>query len=537
MVKTIKQRIKAIICIILIIISIIIIKINKEKENVVAKVKEETSKESVVEISRGSKIYLENSNTEIEKNKTEEKKNIEENKKEENKETKEKKEIKTDEKSNNINLDTKDINPPDNVENIETKLIENTVIISFSRPKDNGSSYTYVVEKGEKSEKLNFYSESGVYGYSYKISNSKEDIADEKVNKLDDLPLVLEDIDFSKDYFLHIRTTDENQNFSENKTFKIDLPSKGVKIDYIDINTNETLMASETITGMINDTYNASNIAKEIPEYTLVKIDGIQEGKLEKEKINVKYEYAKKANLTIKYIDEKTNKEIIPSKIIEGYIGEEITINKPEINGYILANNNISKIKINSEEQYISILYNKVGNITISYINELTNEKLCQDDIKTLSFGSNYTVNPKEFENYEISKTPENETGILDKENITISYYYKPKFVINLKYVDIETDKVIFEEKLYTIKNKKIKYKLKEIEGYKLIYDFDNEEESVIDEIIKSLGKEAKQNINNSLKDDSLTTDEKKNIKSEYEIVMNCDDSDYIIYYKKTKEV
>ena len=280
MVKTIKQRIKAIICIILIIISIIIIKINKEKENVVAKVKEETSKESVVEISRGSKIYLENSNTEIEKNKTEEKKNIEENKKEENKETKEKKEIKTDEKSNNINLDTKDINPPDNVENIETKLIENTVIISFSRPKDNGSSYTYVVEKGEKSEKLNFYSESGVYGYSYKISNSKEDIADEKVNKLDDLPLVLEDIDFSKDYFLHIRTTDENQNFSENKTFKIDLPSKGVKIDYIDINTNETLMASETITGMINDTYNASNIAKEIPEYTLVKIDGIQEGKL-----------------------------------------------------------------------------------------------------------------------------------------------------------------------------------------------------------------------------------------------------------------
>ena len=70
-----------------------------------------------------------------------------------------------------------------------------------------------------------------------------------------------------------------------------------------------------------------------------------------------------------------------------------------------------------------------------------------------------------------------------------------------------------------------------------MIYDFDNEEESVIDEIIKSLGKEAKQNINNSLKDDSLTTDEKKNIKSEYEIVMNCDDSDYIIYYKKTKEV
>ena len=56
MVKAIKQRIKAIICIILIIISIIIIKINKEKETVVAKVKEETSKESVVEIIKYKRI-------------------------------------------------------------------------------------------------------------------------------------------------------------------------------------------------------------------------------------------------------------------------------------------------------------------------------------------------------------------------------------------------------------------------------------------------------------------------------------------------
>ena len=286
MVKFLKQRIKVIICITLIILSITIIKISKKEQSVVAKIKEETSKESVIEISRGSKIYLETNNIEKEKSKTEENQNKEENQKEEKdkntveeiKETREIKEIETDDKSNNIELDTKDVNPPDNIENIETKLIESTAIISFSKPKDNGTDYKYIVEKGEKKEELNFYSESGMYGYSYKISNLKEDIADKKVNKLDDLPLVLEDIDFSKDYYLHIRTIDENQNFSESKTFKIDLPSNGVKIDYIDINTNETLDASETITGMINDTYNANNIEKEIPGYTLVKIDGKQEG-------------------------------------------------------------------------------------------------------------------------------------------------------------------------------------------------------------------------------------------------------------------
>ena len=62
--------------------------------------------------------------------------------------------------------------------------------------------------------------------------------------------------------------------------------------------------------------------------------------------------------------------------------------------------------------------------------------------------------------------------------------------------------------------------------------DSENNEENIIDEIIRSLGN----NINleeDYAEEDFLTTDEEKLKKSEYEIVMNCDDSDYIIYYKK----
>lgn len=64
-----------------------------------------------------------------------------------------------------------------------------------------------------------------------------------------------------------------------------------------------------------------------------------------------------------------------------------------------------------------------------------------------------------------------------------------------------------------------------------MIGNLDNEDDNIIDEIIKSLGGELEAGyyeINNV-----LTTNEEKNIKSQYEIVMNCDDSDYIIYYKK----
>ncbi len=64
--------------------------------------------------------------------------------------------------------------------------------------------------------------------------------------------------------------------------------------------------------------------------------------------------------------------------------------------------------------------------------------------------------------------------------------------------------------------------------------DESNENErSIIDEIINSLGKDV--NIDEYSNNDFLTTNEKNNKKVEYEIVMNCDDSEYIIYYKKSK--
>ena len=511
MTKFIKQRIKIILALILIIISINILCLNKQKSPV-ATVKEETAEKAVVEVKRGSAIYL----------------------KEEEKQ--EKIEVAKEKGSNLVNINTKDTKPPNNVDKIEVKLLENTAIINFNKPKDNGESFNYVVKNEEEEKELNFYSEAGIYGYSYKIDNKEENEAEKQVNKLDDQPLVLENIDFSKDYFLHIRTVDKNQNFSSNKTFKIDIPSNGIKIDYIDINTNEILESSEKITGMVNDKYDIKDTEKQIPGYTLVEVEGNTEGKLERNEIDFKYKYAKNAILSINYIDEETNEKICSEKQVDTYIGKEILVDKIQVKGYTVSSK-INSIKVEKEDTKVYIKYKKVGNVKVSYIDEITNEKLCDDDIKALSFGSNYKVSPKEISGYNLYKKEGEDSGIIDKENIEVKYYYKPKFEINVKYVDIDTDEVIFDEKLTSSKENKIKYKLKEIEGYKLVYDFDGENESLIDEIIKSLGKESEESLENSNKTNPLTKDERKNIKSQYEIVMNCDDSDYIIYYKKTKEI
>ena len=99
----------------------------------------------------------------------------------------------------------------------------------------------------------------------------------------------------------------------------------------------------------------------------------------------------------------------------------------------------------------------------------------------------------------------------------------------------INLNEVIGYDEIVTDKESRIKTKLKEIEGYRLIKDINNssndESNSIIDEIINSISGE--QDLEESNLSNSLTTNERNNITEEYEIVMNCDNSEYIIYYKK----
>ncbi len=505
-----KLRIKSLIALITIITILIILKVSINSNKNIASVESETTISSIIQVKAGSKIY---------ENSSQEKKllsNIENNEKNRNK---------------NIEVKTEDTSAPDNLSSIETKVLENNVIINLSEPKDNGNDYEYIVENKDKTETLNFHAESGFYGYSYKVSNNADDFAEEKVNKIDDSPILVQDIDWNKNYYLHIRTADNNLNYSENKTFKIDIPSNGVNIEYVDLNNNKMLATPEKISGMINDSYNAENLSKEIENYTLVDTNGALEGLLQKDLITLKYKYAKNTNLSIKYIDKLTGKELLNETVIQGYEGKNIRIEPKKISGYA-CENKISNITMSGNDESISLIYNKLGNVVVSYIDETTNQKLCPDDVKTYSYGNEYSTNSKEFSNYELSKTSKNVNGVIKQDTEYVCYYYKPKFKVNLKYVDIDTNSVIWEETIVTEKGSIMKIKLKEIEGYRLIKDMnsknDDENESIIDEIINSDADIEQQDLT-----DLLTTNERNNIMKEYEIVMNCDNSDYIIYYKK----
>lgn len=375
-------------------------------------------------------------------------------------------------------LDTKDTSKPNNVTNIKPVITDDYIIISFTPATDNATLYEYYLEtqtegtnstnapENVKSDVTKLYSDSGIKGYNYIIDNSKDTEAGLEVNKTNDEPILYTGIEWDKDYYLHIRAIDNSGNYSNNITYKIDLPSKGVMLKYIDLNTKTEISPEETIIGIVNEKYNISSFNKDISGFKLVGIDGETEGKLKKERINVKYNYAKNASITVKYVD-KTGAKLLEPTVIDGYEGKEYSIYPKKIDGYVCEMQNLNG-KMNAGDEERVLTYNKLGTVTTSYVNEITGENIENDVVITSAFGQAYKTEEKSIEGYELSKVEGETEGIINSDNISVTYYYKKKVNMKVKYVDITTNKLLDEEVINGLEGDKVEVKAKEFDGYVL---------------------------------------------------------------------
>ena len=472
---------------------------------------------------------------------------------------------------NTFEIDAKDISNPNNVTDIKSTIVDDYIIISFTPAVDNSTLYEYYIESNndggsQKSSITTIYSECGIKGYNYIIDSSKETEAGIEVNKLDNEPILYSGINWNKDYYLHIRAIDNSGNYSENITYKIDLPSKGVRLKYLDYNSNSEISPEETIIGNVNEEYNISSLEKNLDGYKLINIDGETSGKLKKERINVKYDYAKIANIKIKYVNVSGN-EINESNNINGYEGKEYSIKPKKINGYVCQNSEVTG-KMKAGEEEIVFTYEKLGNVITSYVDETTGKSIVEDVVKIDAYGQAYKTEEKSIEGYELSKVEGKTEGIIDLENIKVTYYYKRLVNMVIKHVDISTNKILEEEKISGVEGKNIKIESKDFEGYTLVlnkdnnepndlvkddqfntenllqeeenkynnesidnekYTDDNIENNIIDEIIgqdyEELKKMDDENVENNI--------EKNSIRQQYDIVLDPNVTEYIIYYKK----
>lgn len=240
------------------------------------------------------------------------------------------------------------------------------------------------------------------------------------------------------------------------------------------------------------------------------------------------------SNIIFKYQDSFGN-SISEDEKIFGNVGEKI-----ELTNYIKTFENYKyignyeNIQIEESDKDIILKYSKLTDYKINYLD--TQGNIIKESIDGKSYiGEQIEITPTEIEGYKYVLGLEN---IIDVENKEINLIYKkvekkkvttmnkkndekkieiPKKTINIYYKDFNTNNIILRDSIIVDENvHKIRYKLKKVEGYR---PMDEEDKSIINEIINELsgGEENKD----------------KNVKSEYEIIMNCDNSDYIIYFKK----
>lgn len=240
-----------------------------------------------------------------------------------------------------------------------------------------------------------------------------------------------------------------------------------ITINYIDKYTNAKIdgINSDVINNHYGDSYNTENNRTEkekntifndydyANEYVITPENTSLNGTISTDNIVVNYYYNKKSNITIKYYDIETKKEIakenVDNKVHFGEIynveAKKIKTEKEEIfknynferyDSNSKQKDDLKQIKIDNENVTVDLYYRlKTSTITIKYLEETTNKELAETYIKSMKYTEVYNATeirdkagvPK---NYNLVRH-ESSTGVLSgtisEPSILIIFYYEKK--------------------------------------------------------------------------------------------------------------
>lgn len=241
----------------------------------------------------------------------------------------------------------------------------------------------------------------------------------------------------------------ERAGGESNLIASFNLQSGGVQANYIDIDTNKVL-ETESQSGAVGNEVTTS--AKNIEGYTLVKKPEIESFTLTEELQTVNYYYAKNTKVTAKYVDEVTNKEIAEMVTINGKSGDSYTTNQKTIQDY-----DFTKVEgttsgtMQGEPINIIYYYRHKSKVTVNYIDKETNE-LIDSLEKDVHEGDTFTSEERQYEDYKLVEKPENKTVKIEKEDVTLNYYYQ-RLKFNLQ-IEMNLDRAYINGNYYGLNGK-----------------------------------------------------------------------------------
>ena len=264
------------------------------------------------------------------------------------------------------------------------------------------------------------------------------------------------------------------------------LKTATINIKYLDELTNKSILNEENIQTKYGVEYSSLNLdsyKKEITGYDYSKTETTPKdisGKVNQDTTTIIHYYKKKSNITIKYYDIETKKEIakenVDSKVHYGDIynveSKKIETEKEEIfknynfekyESNSKQSDDLKQIKIDNENVTVNLYYNlKTSTLTIKYLEETTNKELAETYTKSMKYTEVYNATeirdkagvPK---NYNLVRH-ESSTGVLSgtisEPSVLIIFYYEKKDP------KLETSVSKTGTKEITRKDEEVEYKL-----------------------------------------------------------------------------
>lgn len=223
---------------------------------------------------------------------------------------------------------------------------------------------------------------------------------------------------------------------------------KKVIIEFIDKVTGQPIADSTVVDGCLGQEYDVSEKEKEIPGYVVVEKPPVT-GIFGEETQTKVYYYAKEAKVTVKYLEQGTNKELLATETISGYEGKEYNVRRQDIANYVLverpanAEGTMTVSPITVEFYYVA-----VSNGVIEKHIDIKSDEVLYSETHSGKAGDPYKIASKEFEGYDLveSKLPANAEGTMTATAIEVKYYYIRKSKVTVEYLDRETNEKITED-------------------------------------------------------------------------------------------
>ena len=244
-----------------------------------------------------------------------------------------------------------------------------------------------------------------------------------------------------------------------------------VTVKYVDENTGEEIEGADQVVTTYKQGESYTTEKKQIAGYTYTRDTQNTSGTVENKDIEVVYYYKKNTSVTVRYLDVKTNEPLEEDIVINGLEADDYDTEQKTFEGYkyVSVDGNTSG-KMEREPITITYYYIKQSNVVTKYVDKVTGEEITDKIEVTYSEGDNYTTVRKTIEGYTCVEDSKNITGVVGRENIEVTYYYKKNTGVTVKYIDMyENIEISGTESKTGLEGDEYTTEQKDIPGYRFV--------------------------------------------------------------------